>query len=122
MIEPTPGTVWTRGTTMRSSISTISSRENRVELNDMENTGLESGSALLTRGGSISAGSFTRLTRSRMSFAASSILRPRLNSIVTVERCSEEFERTSRMPSMAATSFSIGSVTFDSTTCAEAPG
>lgn len=85
--------------------------------------GDESASAFVTCGSLMFSGSRerTRLTRSRTSFAASSMFLSVLNSIVMFVRCSADDDRSVRMPSIEESSFSSGSVTFDSITSAEAP-
>ena len=80
-------------------------------------------SALATSGGSAWSGRrpTTRLTRSRTSLAASSMLRSSENSMFTLERPSRLVELMRSTPWMPAICCSTGSVIRLSITSAEAP-
>ena len=80
-------------------------------------------SCLATTGSSTVSGRLprTRETRSRTSFAASSTLRLRANSMVMRETCSWDEELITLMPSMVESCSSSTSVTSFSTTWALAP-
>ena len=83
-----------------------------------------SASTLAISGGSASSGmrSITRLIASRTSFAAASMSRLRLNSMVTSERPLRLLDWIVRMPSIPASASSRIWVMRVSTTAADAPG
>ena len=94
-----------------------------VELMLSQMIGSASLSTLLTCGGSASSGKrlTTRLTAPRTSFAAPSMSRESVNSMVTDARPLTLFDEIVSTPSMPDNASSRICVTRVSTTCAEAP-
>ncbi len=100
----------------------VSSFGDRFAKTTIVRIGDESGSILVTDGGSVSRGNRTVATLSRTSCVAASISRSRTN--VTEQRALPwlELQRSSSMPLMVLTAASIGLVTVVSISSALAPG
>ena len=121
--EATPSIVWSRSAKKLSAISESSRRLYRSDDRLRKTTGSPSAFDFEMTGSSASSGIWprARLTRSRTSAAAASRSAPRSNSTRTVLRPWLLVDVIDRIPSMAFTDSSMGSVTWLSTTAAFAP-
>ena len=115
--------VWRRSAKKLSAISVSSKSEYCSDERLRKTIGCASAFDFETMGSSTSSGNWlrARLTRSRTSAAAASRSEPRSNSTCTVLRPSRLTDVMERMPEMAFTDSSMGSVTWFSTTSALAP-
>ncbi len=119
---PTPSTVWSRGRRVQRAYSPIVLASGPISA--IHRFGWAEMSSLETTGGSTSFGSDASATDtlSRTSWAARSMSRSSSNSTEIVDTPSDEVEVMCLIPSIAVSSFSITSVTADSTTSGLAPG
>ncbi len=119
---PTPSTVWSRGLSVQRAYSPIV--RGSGPMSAIHRLGWAEMSSLETTGGSTSVGSeaSASATLSRTSCAARSMSRPSSNSTDMFETPRAEVDVMCLIPSIEESSFSITSVTADSTTSGLAPG
>ncbi len=119
----TPGTVCSRGLTMRSMMFVTSSGLSVSDVNASQMTGNASASTFAITGSSTASGRRprTRETRSRTSAAASSGLRASLKRTEIWLCSAREIDVSTSTPSMPAMESSSGFVTCDSMTSDDAP-
>src|SRR5690606_30271795 len=118
-----PGSVCSRGLTMRFATSETSSADRFSLEKAIHTTGLASASTFATTGSMMSSGSLerARATRSRTSAAAPSGSRSSRKRTVIWLSSAREIEVSTSTPSMPAIEFSSGLLTCDSMISADAP-
>src|SRR5215510_7861545 len=121
--SPTPGARSSGTLTILSAIS-VSSRIESWPDSAIDRLGSRSLSCFMIIGGSMSSGSrrTTDCTRSRTSWAATSMLRSRLNVMFSIDWPGADTERSSLMPSTLLTASSRMSESWLSTSSTDPPG